>query len=239
VILTAHQPVYLPWLGLMHKIAIADLFVSLDHVQYGHDDWINRNRLKLKAGPSWLSVPVKKKGHLDKTIAEIEIDDTSPWRRKHWRTIQEAYARAPYFKDYAPFLEDTYSRDWKLLVDLNHHILTWLLQVLGISTPVYRPQKSDFEGANNALIIDICRKRGADTHVFGALARDYVDVNAFTRAGIAVVIQDYVHPTYPQLHGPFASHLSVIDLLFNCGRRSLDVIMSGNVARTELARVTA
>jgi len=234
VILTAHQPVYLPWLGLLHKIALADVYVSLDHTQYVHDDWVNRNRIKSVTGPSWLSVPVKKKGHLGKTLAEIEIDNASPWRRKHWRTLEGAYARAPFFKTYAAFFEDTYSRDWTKLVDLNFHILSWLLKTLRISTKVHRPSETEFAGSKGALIIDICRKMGADLHVFGALGRNYVDVDEFRRAGIGVVFQDYERPVYRELHGPFEPYLSVVDLLFNCGDESRDIIMSGNVGRRDL-----
>jgi xanthine dehydrogenase iron-sulfur cluster and FAD-binding subunit A len=55
--------------------------------------------------------------------------------------------------------------------------------------------------------------------------------NAFAEAGIEVTFQDYRHPTYPQLHGEFVSHLSVVDLLFNCGPDSYEVIMSGQPQR--------
>ena len=46
MILTAHQPVYLPWLGLFHKIALADKFIFFDQVQYLPKDWMNRNKIK-------------------------------------------------------------------------------------------------------------------------------------------------------------------------------------------------
>ena len=48
MILTAHQPVYLPWLGLFDKIAKADVFVIFDTVQYLPKDWMNRNKIKIK-----------------------------------------------------------------------------------------------------------------------------------------------------------------------------------------------
>src|SRR5438105_15772232 len=105
MILTAHQPVYLPWLGLFHKIALADLFVSYDQVQYLSYDWNNRNRVKTANGPVWLTVPVLRKGHLQKRICDLEISYARPWAQKHWRTIREAYGRAPYFDCYAEFLE--------------------------------------------------------------------------------------------------------------------------------------
>ena len=53
MILTAHQPVYLPWLGLFHKIALSDTFVYFDQVQYLPKDWMNRNRIKSKNDSIW------------------------------------------------------------------------------------------------------------------------------------------------------------------------------------------
>jgi hypothetical protein len=119
MILTAHQPVYLPWLGLFHKIAMADTFVSFNRVQYLPKDWNNRNQIKTMQGPLWLSVPVLRKGYLDKKINELEINNVEPWRRKHWKSLLANYRNAKYFTTYGDFFEDVYSREWKYLSDLN------------------------------------------------------------------------------------------------------------------------
>ena len=71
LILTAHQPVYLPWLGLFHKIALADSFVWFDDVQYQKKDWNNRNKIKTQNGPIWLIVPVLSKNHFEKKVGTI------------------------------------------------------------------------------------------------------------------------------------------------------------------------
>jgi hypothetical protein len=94
-----------------------------------------------------------------------------------------------------------------------------------------------FEGAKSDLVLDMCRKTNADIYIFGAQGRDYADVDSFARAGIVCHFQDYRHPEYRQLHGPFVSHLSVVDLLFNCGGNSLDILMSGNITRDELVKL--
>lgn len=227
MVLTAHQPVYLPWLGLFHKISQADTFVSFDRVQYLPKDWNNRNKVKTANGPVWLSVPVLKKGHRDKGLNEIEIDNRSPWQRKHWRTLENSYGKAPYFAEYRHFFEDVYSREWTHLAELNDHILRWLMAALGIGAEFTRASDHDFQGAKSELVLDMCRSLRADRYVFGALGRDYADVDSFTEAGIEVVFQEYRHPTYPQLHGTFEPSMSTVDLLFNCGERSLEILTSG------------
>lgn len=234
MILTAHQPVYLPWLGLFHKIALADVFVSFDQVQYQPKDWNNRNRIKTPQGPIWLSVPVLRKGYLDKTISDLEINNTEPWGRKHWRSMKIAYAKSPHFLRYADFFEDTYERRWTSLVELNTYMLKWFLEILGIPVPVRSAGEWRFQGHKNDLVLDMCSQLGATHYIFGALGRDYADLAAFRQAGVGVSFQDYVHPVYPQLHGDFISHLSIVDLLFNCGDASRDILLSGNISRDDL-----
>ena len=236
MILTAHQPVYLPWLGLFHKIAIADAFVSFNQVQYQPKDWNNRNRIKAVTGPLWLSVPVLRKGYLTKNYSDIEINNDVQWRRKHWETLRMTYAKAPHFSRYAGYFEDVYRRDWRTLVELNESMLSWFLRTLGIVVSVTSAADHTFQGEKSDLVLDMCAQLGADHYVFGAQGRDYADVDAFNAAGVDVLFQDYRHPSYAQLHGPFIPNLSIVDLLFNCGEDSLGILMSGNIERATFER---
>ncbi|MGZ6467873.1 MAG: WbqC family protein [Bdellovibrionota bacterium] len=228
MILTAHQPVYLPWLGLFQKIALADHFVIFDQVQYLVKDWNNRNKIKTPTGPIWLSVPVLHRDHYERKICEIEIDNSSAWARKHLKSIQINYAKAPHLKRYLPFFEETYSKRWNLLTDLNNHMLKWFLDTLGIRTPITSAGQYHFEGAKSALVLDMCLKLKANVYIFGGEGESYADKAAFEAAGVSPVFQSYVHPVYKRLHGEFASHMSIIDLLFNHGDESLEILMSGN-----------
>jgi WbqC-like protein len=230
MVLTAHQPVYLPWLGLFDKIAKADAFVSFNRVQYLPKDFNSRNRIKTANGPMWLTVPVHRHGHRERPLDEIEIDESQRWRRKHWMALQHAYGKAPHFDRYAPFFESVYDRPWQYLAELDDHLLLWLLEQLGIEVRFLRASDFDFEGRKSELVLDMCVELGADEYWFGALGRDYADVDAFRARGVTPRFQDYRHPVYPQLHGEFVSHLSVVDLLFNVGPASRDVILEGSSA---------
>ena len=236
MILTAHQPVYLPWLGLFHKIALADMFVSFDQVQYQPNNWNNRNRIKTATETVWPTVPVLRKGYLEMKYCDIRINDALGWGRKHFNALHHGYGKAPYFAKYADFFEDTYARHWDTLVELNEYMLRWFMDTLGIRTAVRSAAEWDFRGTKGDLVLDMCRKTGATTFIFGALGRDYADAAAFARAGVKIVFQDYRHPRYAQQHGEFVSHLSIVDLLFNCGDDSLEILMSGNPSKADLQR---
>jgi len=233
VIVTAHQPAYLPWLGLLHKAAIADTFVLVDTVQFEKDSFINRNKLRTPRGWSWLSVPVSSKGHMTSTMRDLRIMPT-PWARKHWTAFRMFYGRVPFFAEHASFLEDTYAQRWELLVDLCEHILIYLFDAFGIGAELVRASKLSVVGRKSEFVLDLCRKTGADTFVFGALGRQYTNVDSFRNAGINVVFQDYRHPTYPQAYPGFQPGMNAFDLLMNSGPKSRRILLSGNLGREAL-----
>jgi hypothetical protein len=77
-------------------------------------------------------------------------------------------------------------------------------------------------------ILQICQSLGATTLYDGRSAKSFLDVSRFTRCGISVEFQDYIHPVYSQLWGEFVPYLSAIDLLFNCGPEALPIILKGH-----------
>ena len=231
MILTAHQPVYLPWLGLFHKIALAETFVYFDQVQYLPKDWMNRNKIRTKDGSIWLTVPVLRKGYRDLKTSEIEINNSTNWQKKHLRSISLNYKKSPYFENYIPFFEDVYSRKWEFLGDLNEYMLKWFLDELGIKVNFLNAKNFKFEGEKSSLILNMCKKLDASTYIFGTLGKDYANVHEFEKNNVKLIFQDYNHPKYSQLYSEFVSHLSVIDLLFNHGPKSLEIILSNNISQ--------
>ena len=232
MILTAHQPAYLPWLGLFHKILLSERFCVFDGVQYQPDDFNNRNRIKTGMGPIWLSVPVDAKNRLNRLICDIKIIPNG-WNKKHIRSIRYSYQKAPFFNDYIEALEDyLLTKEHVFLADLNIGMLEMFLGLLAIDVPVVRATDFAFAGQKSDLVLDMCKKLGATEFIFGEQGRNYADVDAFTRSGIRAYFQSYKHPTYPQINGPFVPYMSVLDLLFNVGPSSRKVILSGNAACT-------
>ncbi len=238
MILTAHQPVYLPWLGLFHKIAIAEKFCVFDIAQYQTKDFNNRNKIKTTNGPLWLTVPVESKNHFEKKIKDIKIINNG-WNSSHFKAIELAYRRAPFYGSYVNELEKILLVDrHTYLADLNLAILNFCMKSLNLDLPIVFASDFSFEGKKSDLVLDMCNKLGASDYIFGEMGKDYADVDSFCAAGVTPYFQKYVHPTYPQLHGKFEPYMSVIDLLFNMGEKSIDVLMSGNVIELETVKMT-
>jgi WbqC-like protein len=229
MILTAHQPVYLPWLGLFHKIALAEKFCIFDIVQYQKKDFNNRNKIKTHVGPIWLSVPVESKDHFETKICDIRIVHDG-WNKKHAKSIRLNYAKTPFFKEYIDALEDhLLGRKYEFLTDLNTGLLILFLDQLHLKIPILKASDFDFRGHKSDLVLDMCLKLKATTYIFGEQGKDYADGRSFLNNGIDVRFQDYVHPQYRQLFGKFEPYMSVIDLLFNEGPNSRSIIMQGNL----------
>lgn len=228
MIVAAHQPQYLPWLGYFDKIAKCDAFVVLDRVQYKEREFQNRNRIRTKNGPLWLTVPVISTGCGRQPIGDVLVDNSSGWARKHLLSMKAAYGSAPFFKHHLPFFEDLYGREWKKLSVLNFHIIEYILKELGIITPIRFESALDIAGTKTDRLVEICKKLGADTYLSGSGGAHYLEEEKFPAAGMRLIYQEFAHPSYAQQHmagaDDFISCLSIVDLLFNEGARSREIL---------------
>lgn len=221
------QPTYLPWLGYFELIARSDVFVFLDDVQFVKKSWHQRNRIKGPNGPLWLTVPVLHKGKRFQNINEVHNSNDTKWSRKHLSSIEACYLKSPYFEEYIFYFRTLYNKMWKKLADLNIAFIEMLMDKIGIDTPVLLSSSMDISCEGNEKILKICKLLNAGELYDAAGAVKVIDDALFENVGIGVTYQEYQHPEYKQLHGNFIPYMSVIDLLFNEGPRSLDIISSG------------
>lgn len=239
-IVTCHQPTYLPWAGLFHKLALADRYVVMDTVDYSPRNWLNRNRVKGPQGPFWLTVPVSFTASPSRALRDIAID-TAPdsgageWQANHWRSLQYAYGKAPFWRRYAAAFEHFYlAGTWTGLAELNLALLRYLAGELGVETEFVLASELGWEGRKSQLVLDHCRRAGGSAYVAGVNGHAYLLEPEFLAAGVSIVYQCYRGPVYRQRHGPFVPDLSVVDLLFNMGDESASLLSQGNVTRADL-----
>lgn len=226
------QPGYLPWLGFFDQLARSDVFVIYDDVQFDKHGWRNRNRIKAPAGPFWLTVPVRHAGKGQPTNHQVEIDGVQPWARKQIGSIRQFYAHAPFTARYLPELEEMLQRKWHLLIDLDLAVTGLLASWLALPFAPERSSTLGVGGGQSERLLNHCLRFNTKRYLSGSAARDYLDLELFSRHGIEVVWQDYTHPAYPQQHGAFVSHLSTLDLLLNCGDQSRSILLSPHGSTT-------
>ena len=213
----------------MFRVYISDLHVVLDHVQFEKNSYVNRNKIINGNESQWLTVPLQTKGKFGElNINSLKINNSINWKKKHWLSIQNNYSKTSYFHHYADFFEYVYSKEWTYLAEICKEITNYLLQQLGINTEIKYSSEITIEGKKSELILNICDTENADIYLSGPLGRNYLDEQSFLARKINIKYHDYKHPVYQQRSVQFVPNLNILDLLFNHGKKSLDIIVSDN-----------
>ncbi|MBL6612995.1 MAG: WbqC family protein [Reyranella sp.] len=221
------QSCYIPWRGFFDLIGRCDVYVIFDSAQFVKRHWHNRNRIKTAQGVEWLTIPVISKGRFEQPIDEVEIREL--WADRHWRALELAYGRAPYFRDYRDTIQGWYERAarQRLLTAVNELFLRELAALLRLDTCIIRDSEHLGGGRKTERLVGIVQSLGADTYLSGPSARAYLDEALFARAGIAVEWMSYGgYEPYPQLHGAFEPEVTLLDVIFNTGLRAPQLVRS-------------
>lgn len=221
------QPSFLPWLGYFDQMKRADVFVLYDDVQFDKHGWRNRNRIKSLAGePHWVTVPVLSRNQSKPAVKDIAIDNSQKWARKQLGTIRQFYCKAPHFDEHYGRLEEILSKPHTLLIDLNLEIIRWFCDLLEIKTEIILASELGIEGEQSERLLKLCQHFGASRYLSGNAAQDYLDCALFEKNNVEVVWQNYEHPIYTQINGPFVPYLSALDLFLNVGANGAELFKS-------------
>lgn len=213
------QSNYIPWKGYFDMIAAVDEFILYDDMQYTRRDWRNRNQIKTPQGVQWLTVPVKVKGKYNQTIRETEIDGDD-WASAHWQTLSQNYRRAPYFQEISAIFEPIYlQRQYAHLSALNRDLIEAVCAYLGIATKISNSWDYQLIEGKTERLVDLCAQAGGTEYVSGPSAKDYIEAKLFAERGIRLSWFSYEgYSEYPQQWGEFTHGVTILDLLFNCGK---------------------
>lgn len=215
MIISIHQPNFMPWLGFFDKIAKSDVFVILDDSQFQKNVFLNRNKIKTANGAQWLTVPVQ--GGIHKKINEILIDNTKNWKKDHLRTLELAYKKSKNFSKVFPEIKEIYDRQiWNKMIDLNLAVIYWMIDVLNIrGQKIILSSNLKVRGKGSEMLLDIVAQINGDTYLSGSMGKDYLDESIFRSNGIKIIYQDFKEQEYKQCWGDFTSNLSAVDYIFN------------------------
>lgn len=213
------QSNYIPWKGYFDMIAAVDEFILYDDMQYTRRDWRNRNQIKTPHSVQWLTVPVLVKGKYHQKICETEIDGAD-WASAHWKALTQNYRRAPYFVEIAAWLEPLYlGKTFTHISHLNRCFIEAICIYLGIKTTITNSWDYTLLDGKTERLADLCLQVGGTEYISGPAAKDYVDEKVFSDLNIHLTWFDYAgYPEYPQLWGEFTHGVTILDLLFNCGK---------------------
>jgi len=235
MIISAHQLSYNPWLGLLHKILLSDIFVVMDDVQFEKDSFINRNKILQNDNEIMLTIPIKTKEYKSKALREMQTLD-SRWCKKHLKSIEQSYKKSPYFLEVYPSLEKIYQSESDYLIDYTQAYLDFLIDYIDIDTQIMYASDLKIKAKKLDYVIELTQKVNGDRFVFGALGKSYADEKYMKIQGITPYFQNYQHPQYNQYAAKeFHPYMGVIDLLFNEKKDDIKkIILKDNITKEEL-----
>jgi len=209
------QSSYVPWKGYFDLIRSSDHFILLDDVQYSRGDFRNRNQVKTAAGLKWITIPLRHSGTFPALVRDMQVSDPG-WNERHYATIEQSYRGSPGW----PVLKD-WLRGHLLparqasLSQVNDSLTRSLCDLLGIRTPITQSTEHRVTTTNaTERVVELCKAVGATHYLSGPRARDYIETDRFADAGIALEYIDYSgYEEYPQPHGPFEHHVSIVDAI--------------------------
>ena len=168
------------------------------------------------------------KNYKEIPLNKLKIDNTQDWERKHWKTIRINYSNAPYFNVYKDYLENFYSEKWDNLNSMNMNFIHFIIQELNIDTELYYASELEgITGKKSDFVLELCQKFNANTYYSGSLGQDYLIESDFEHENIEIIYQRIREYSYPQLFGEFIPHLSMLDVLLNCGPEETEKFIKG------------
>lgn len=222
MIISIHQPHFLPWLGYFNKVFNSDTFVWLHNVQYRKNYFQSRTRIKNphNGEPYWLTVPV----HAPFGIQIDQVHQANDrWVSGMVKTIDQFYKKSQHYNSIAPDLLNIISSGETNLDFLNFKLFQFLLVKLEYRGKVIRVEELlPLSEEPNERLIEICKKLGADGYVAGKGGRNYVNLAQWSEGRVSIYWQEFKAESvvYPQMGQSFVPGLSIIDCIFNIGLES-------------------
>lgn len=244
--LAAMQPYFFPYIGYFQLIKDVDVFILYDRVSYSTGGWFNRNRLlRVNAEPFYIIVPVQNCS-VQTLTRDVYLDNKHLWRKQMLKWIENNYRRATYFQEIFPLVEKALSGSEERLSDLNYATLHMVCDFLEISTPIVQ-EHSGFEQIEHELgsafsdqdttstdtgvdkktlrIFKICQLFNTKDYINAIGGQALYSQKVFAEHGIDLKFIQTRPYQYTQRASRFFPHLSIIDVLMNCGKEGTQQLL--------------
>ncbi len=225
MIISIHQPNYLPYPGFFHKVSHSDVLIVQDVTKFD-ERFSNRNKIISSTEWTWLTVPIKK-NHKDYLLKDVQIFNDLKWNKVHRKKLESAYNKSNFFNKYNTDLNLILEQKWEMLLELNMTIIKKINDWLKIKTKIIYESELGIEGEATNRLINICKAVNADVYLSGDMGHDYLNEELFKQNEIELRYQNYTPKQYNQiLSREFIPNLSIIDMLSNIGHEEVRKILN-------------
>ena len=173
MIISIHQPNFVPWYPFFQKIEQCDRFIILTHCQFEKNGYQNR----FNFNNNWYTMSVKK--GLEPINDKVYLNPKNDW--------DKIKNRLPEYKSILDEFDDCI---YDVLEKTNILIINRLCEMLNINTEIVTDYPTELK--SNDRLIDLCKKHGATQYLSGVGAKEYIDKDLFNRNGVQLKFQDSI-----------------------------------------------
>ncbi len=193
---------YLPPIAFFASVSEAKIITVEQHENYIKQTYRNRCHILSANGVLPLSIPVIKTEGNHTLLKNIKISNENSWQINHWRAIESAYNKSPFFLYYRDELEKFYLKKYDILLEFNTELLEFLLKKTGLKIEI---KFSD---------------------IFFPIKNEYNDLRyKFSPKKSEILQFPHYYQVFENKFG-FIQNLSIIDLLFNEGPETTNYLKS-------------
>jgi len=188
--------------------------------RYSRQSLQNRARLRNPNGWQWISIPLHS-GQQGRAVARTAVNNNEPWMGRHWRALMFNYRSAPYFEYYEPRLKPIFDETWDTVGALTLATAQFVKEALDLSVELI--PTTSLDGPPDSLESTLAQAAAGPLLVPASTrVHDGAVLEASDRE-IQVVHLDL--PVYEQNFEGFESGMSVVDMLFNHGPATRQLLL--------------
>lgn len=163
-------------------------------------------------------------------IKDVEIDTSQKWNKVHWETIKQNYSKCPFFLENKEWVENVYRSEPKNLCDFTIDTIILISNILGITEKrfIRSSNLQGIHGSKTDRLISLLTQLRATHYISGPSAKNYIESEKFSEAGIKLEYIQYNLQEYPQRFPPFDPYVSILDLIFNTGPRAVEYLLENH-----------
>ena len=221
------QPTFMPYIGFFALIDYVDEFIFLDNVQFDKRSWQQRNYIKSKSKKELINIPVLSKNKFKQKILDVKIDNVSFKIKKLLNKIIFCYKKSKYFNEYFNEIEKILIKNHNLLLDLNSELIFKICELLNIKTEILYASKilDNDKFYKIDFLKEILLIRNCNKYISTIGSKDYLkSLTKFPNSNIEIQYFEFNSQQYEQQGNNFIPNLSILDLLFNEGKNSVNIM---------------
>ncbi len=235
LVVSAHQPAFLPWLGYIEKFALSDIFIVMDIAKFRKRAFMHRNKIEINNKPHFLGFHLEKNAdslNCDKIYINKNFsDDLSIISNK----IKNTYKKSKFYNEVELFCNECLTNDINSfnLVEICLKQLKYFKKIFNFETKIMLESEiieSDYLSKINTSqrLLQHALKLSAKIYITGINSESYLDKEIFEDHNIFNYVQKFDYSPFFEIQTS-QECLSIIHQIALIGVNRVKEILNKNI----------